>query len=63
MNKSSETITAKLNPEAAFYIELNTVPWQPEVGELREAFVTRQTPLLVMRELESRGRPESALHD
>ena len=63
MNKSSETIKATFNPDAAFDIEMNPVPWQREAAELREALVTRQTPLLVTRELELRGRPESALHD
>ena len=63
MNKSSETIKATFNTEAAFDIELNPVPWQREAAELQEGLVTRRILPLIPRELESRGRPESALHD
>ena len=63
MSKSSETIKATFNPEAAFDIELNPVPWQRETAELREGLMMRHIPLLVMRELDRRGRPESALSD
>ena len=63
MTKSSEIIKAMFNPEAAFDIEMNPVPWQREAAELQETPVTRQFLPLIPYELELRGRLESALHD
>ena len=63
MSKSCKTIKATFDPEAAFDIKLDPVPWRREAAEFKEGLMTRQAPLLVMGELESRGRPESALHD
>ena len=56
MDKSSETIMSTFNPETAFDIELNPVPWQGESAEFRGRLMTRHAPLLVMRELELRKR-------
>ena len=63
MNKSSETIEATFDPKAAFDLELNPGPWQREAAQFREGLMTLPTPLLIPRELEFRGRPESDRRD
>ena len=63
MKASSETIKAAFNPETAFDIELYAQQQQRMAVELQEALLTQQSLPRVPRELELRGRPESALHD